>query len=385
MTLERERWRTEIDLRRRELALREREVDLKEREQRNRDAEFELKRREQASSSWRNPLTVAVLAAAVAATGNAVIAVVNGNLQRDLERSKAESERILEMVKTGDREEAAENLDFLVKSGLLSDPKLIARLNRFLDERAPGSGPSLPVVTVRGGVTFERSAALTRPLQQSLQSLLESYLTYFDELGFVRPEQDVTIRIAEQVVGLAQYNFVAGTISIDSRIADDLSIPLREVNHHLLWPGSRPHSGSELEVIESGLADYFACSFLNNPNLGEKAAEALDLDRDYIRTLTKDTAFTALARSAYPQRLYVGAEVWGGLFWEIRTNLGRSVADSLAADAWLQIRGEAAGPLPATAINRSFVETILGLADARGEPTVSSIRETLRDREFPLD
>ena len=116
-----------------------------------------------------------------------------------------------------------------------------------------------------------------------------------------------------------------------------------------------------------------------------KEREQRNRDAEFELKRREQAAFTALARSAYPQRLYVGAEVWGGLFWEIRTNLGRSVADSLAADAWLQIRGEAAGPLPATAINRSFVETILGLADARGEPTVSSIRETLRDREFPLD
>ena len=47
---DREKWRTEIDFRRREL-------ELKEREQANRDAEVEIKRKEQASSTWRSPLT----------------------------------------------------------------------------------------------------------------------------------------------------------------------------------------------------------------------------------------------------------------------------------------------------------------------------------------
>jgi hypothetical protein len=147
-TLEREQWLADLEIRRREIAIRERD-------QANRDAELTLKELEHRAAAWRNPLTVAIFAAAVAAACNAVVALVNGSLQRDLdekrqsseialERSKAESTRILEMIKTGDRDQAAGNLEFLLQSGLIADKQLSARLDNYLRTRKPGSGPSLP-------------------------------------------------------------------------------------------------------------------------------------------------------------------------------------------------------------------------------------------------
>jgi hypothetical protein len=113
--LDLEKWRFERESRERELA-------LKEREQANKDAELDLRRRDQRAATWRNPLTVAIFAAAVAGLSNAGVALVNGSLQRDLDRAKREAElnlektksesnRILEMIKTGDSEKAAGNLD----------------------------------------------------------------------------------------------------------------------------------------------------------------------------------------------------------------------------------------------------------------------------------
>lgn len=62
---------------------------------------------------------MAILAATLAAVGNAIVAVVNGLEQRQLERQKGEETRILEMIKTGDPDKAAENLKFLLDSGLI--------------------------------------------------------------------------------------------------------------------------------------------------------------------------------------------------------------------------------------------------------------------------
>src|SRR5947209_5523236 len=73
---EREKWRADFDMRGREVAVKE---------------------REQASSNWRSPIVVAIMAATAAAGGNAVVAIVNGTQQVNLENSKAESARILEM------------------------------------------------------------------------------------------------------------------------------------------------------------------------------------------------------------------------------------------------------------------------------------------------
>lgn len=69
-------------------------MPTKEKEQKIAESELKLKEREQAASSWRNPLVVAILAAAIAAAGNAGISVYNGRSQRQLESQKADQARV---------------------------------------------------------------------------------------------------------------------------------------------------------------------------------------------------------------------------------------------------------------------------------------------------
>jgi hypothetical protein len=134
---ERERWE-------REMAFREREVSIKEGDLSLREGELALKRREQASAGWRSPLIVAIMAATIAGVANALVAIVNGRLQRQLEDGRAEQTRVLEMIKTGDADKAAGNLQFLLDAGLIADPERTARIREFLKGRSPGSGPALP-------------------------------------------------------------------------------------------------------------------------------------------------------------------------------------------------------------------------------------------------
>ncbi|MBM9594120.1 trypsin-like serine peptidase [Roseitranquillus sediminis] len=137
----------------RELALRERELDLKA-------ADLDLRRHQNVSGGWRSPLVVAVLAATAAALGNAVVAIVGGMQERQLAAQEAEHARILEMIKTGDPDDAAANLDFLLAAGLIETPATVANLRRFLDERAPGTGPTLAASTpYLGGIVGADDAA----------------------------------------------------------------------------------------------------------------------------------------------------------------------------------------------------------------------------------
>lgn len=155
----------------REAAFREREVSVKEREIALRDAELALKRDEQAAAGWRSPLIVAIMAATLAGLSNAVITVVNGRLQRQLEDGRAEQTRVLEMIKTGDADKAAGNLQFLLDAGLIADPERATMLKEFLARRVPGSGPALPPQTTAGpylgGITGFDDAVPVDALPQS--------------------------------------------------------------------------------------------------------------------------------------------------------------------------------------------------------------------------
>lgn len=125
-----ERWAFERVMREREMALAERRL------------EHEIAsggRRE----GWASPLVVAVLAAAVAAGGNAVVSYVEGEQNRALEEQRAEYSRIQAMLEANDPDVAAENLDFLVQVGLVSDPDVLGGLKGYLGARSPGTGAVL--------------------------------------------------------------------------------------------------------------------------------------------------------------------------------------------------------------------------------------------------
>jgi hypothetical protein len=128
-SFEREKWSEEVRLKERELAIKEREVAAKEREVRR----------------FLNPVTASILAAGAAFGGNALVTYWNNNAQQNLERIKAEAQFIVEMIKTN-QNQAAENLDFLIQTGLISDDARRASLSTYLEKRKEGQGPALPVI-----------------------------------------------------------------------------------------------------------------------------------------------------------------------------------------------------------------------------------------------
>ena len=130
----------------------EREFALKEQQ-------FELERLAAHRARWFHPLVLAVIGAAVAAASNAYVAWFNGKEQRDLEEHradetrkveslKAEHARLLQVLRTNNADEAAQNLDFLLKVGLIFDQAIAPKLRTYLENRVKGTGPVLPAVPV---------------------------------------------------------------------------------------------------------------------------------------------------------------------------------------------------------------------------------------------
>jgi hypothetical protein len=138
--LERERWQAELRLKERELSLQEEELRFKQREEQR--------------SKWSNPLVLAVLAAALAAAGNAAVAYINGAAQRELEQARgegqktveetrAEAARILEVIKV-DPKLALRNLSFLTEVGLIQNSARRNAITEYVKKTSPSEGPSLP-------------------------------------------------------------------------------------------------------------------------------------------------------------------------------------------------------------------------------------------------
>ena len=113
-------------------------------EKRLREREIELRQREIDKSVWANPLFLAITAAVITATASLYVSIDNSRQQRELETLKAEHARILEAIKTGNPDKAAENLRFMLDTGLIRSAETVLRLREELSKRLPGRGPSLP-------------------------------------------------------------------------------------------------------------------------------------------------------------------------------------------------------------------------------------------------
>ena len=360
---EREKWRAETAVRTREVSAKERDI---------------------AGSKWRSPLVVAVLAAAAAAMGNAVVVIVNGSQQVALENSKAESARILEMTKTGDTEAAANNLNFLLAAGLIAEPDRVERVRAYLETRVPGAGPALPAAG--GRVSFDPTDALNADIKGTLEGVLKTYSQRLNALGL-----DSDDRVEIKYLSHADWPISAykppGTIVIDPKMAPDRSVLLREYNHHVLltrhkleWNGN-----GHFAAIESGLADYLACSFLNTPRYGEIAARVTNPDEPYFRNLANVESFSEFkARTERAKRavdpLYDGAKVWGALFWEMRSSLGREISDRIVVRAWQGVTW------PGDDITRpsAFSDALMAAAEREGPQFEEAVRGILQGRNFPL-
>jgi tetratricopeptide (TPR) repeat protein len=75
-----------------------------------------------------------------------------------LEQTKSKAARILEVVKTTDPDTAAENLKFLVETGLIADSNTRDQIPAYLNKRQPGQGVSLPSAQT---TDIDRDAAAT--------------------------------------------------------------------------------------------------------------------------------------------------------------------------------------------------------------------------------
>lgn len=109
---------------------------LKEMELRERElvvAELRLK------SDNRRNLLIGALVPIIVALMTILPSYLNSKNQQAMQRATFEANLIMESIKTGDPDQAAENLKFLTQSGLLTG-QTASQIEDFLVSRRPGSG-----------------------------------------------------------------------------------------------------------------------------------------------------------------------------------------------------------------------------------------------------
>ena len=218
--------------------------------------------------------------------------------------------------------------------------------------------------TVAEGIVFEASPLLTTDLQRRLETAFAGFQNYFRELGYKPSGKPVGVRVDSQLTDNAYYEGNENRIVLGANFAHDPDVLYREFSHHVLF---HPYQGSvqsegDIRGIESGLADYYPCSYTDDPRLGEQVAPVLQklygedsFNKPYIRNLDNAIKFSDLPPKS-PEQLT--GEVWGGAFWEMRRLLGQEKSDRLLFTIWRDFMESALVKKTGQAFVRLLLEVI---------------------------
>jgi hypothetical protein len=231
---------------------------------------------------------------------------------------------------------------------------------------------------------FEPSTALTPALQKELQSSLDAFQAYLAKLGYEPDTSHVGVFVDPALKDNVYYD--GNRIVLGEPLAKDTDAAFREYTHHALLAKTnwlREGMSNEQQAVESGLADYFACSFNDDPLFGEKSIHLFRQHPDYrgkaaIRNMKNDRTFDEAAIN--PELHNVG-EIWSGAFWEMRERLGQDVADRLLFTTWKAM----ASAEPHGDFGLAYAKKLLETAESsHGEQQSQLIRTIFKRRRLKL-
>jgi hypothetical protein len=191
-----------------------------------------------------------------------------------------------------------------------------------------------------------RTVRRVPPAPVSEDDALTRYKRYFADLGFedrTPPDVDVVDETPGSTFGY--YDPSQNRVVVLARVAEDLDVTLRQYSHHVLYAGgpmtdnsaTDSPPGRAVQAIESGLANYFVCSFNDEPRFARRAL-AMSGGRESDWSLDNNRSFTELSTSR-ADPLGDGT-IWGGAFWELRTRFGRAVTDRMLYRAWTALSAQ---------------------------------------------
>ncbi len=186
---------------------------------------------------------------------------------------------------------------------------------------------------------FEPSEDLSPELQSTLESSFSTLKSYLRKLGFPTEGGQIKIKVGTDFMqDNAYYEEAENRIVLGKNMVDDVEVLLRVYVHNILATSAKKLLGKTIienpvyRAVEIGLADYFTCSFTGDPLLGEISARKNG--RQSIRNLKNNRRFSEVSVATSPTYIWDVCEIWGGVFWNIRQELGKDDADKLIYTTW---------------------------------------------------
>jgi hypothetical protein len=329
--------------------------------------------------------------------------IKTGNL--DISKTvKAANEEMVKQVKKGGQDierklsDAEQTLKTLKTKGdsYLADYKNIeAQLVEVtaLAKKIPTITQNLDALTSKVDQIEEQinvdSSNISDNQKRDIISKLESFQKYFKGIGFTPPKGRIKVKVDTRDQSNASYNMKSNLLQIGSLLINDPDMIIHSYAHHALIGAKKQAWDSALldvNTIEAGLADYYTCSFKNDPRLGEKSIhvfrEQMGADtfpRPYLRNLDNNRSFKEVnPQDPMTTEPHNVGEIWGGAFWKLRSLLGQETADKLIFSTWIATELTAGFGL-------KFVKKLLELYKPTGpEKNENQIRSVFKERGLNL-
>jgi hypothetical protein len=157
-----------------------------------------------------------------------------------------------------------------------------------------------------------------------------NFKKFMFNIGFT-PQNNVNITTNKAYRTTMHYKHNENTIYLSTDLPRDYDAFMREYMHFVNRYG-QPGLWDRLEGVESGLGDYFPCSFNDSPEFDKFIARILKRPSGNLRNLDNSGRFDTLATN--PER-HVEGLVWGAAFWDLRKVLGNDAQGNHRADVLL--------------------------------------------------
>ena len=145
------------------------------------------------------------------------------------------------------------------------------------------------------------------------------------------------MEIPEKEYDNAHYDSTKNQIVAGKNFASS-DILYREYTHHALRKvrGKMGLAGDRQDAVESALADYYPCSYRNDPLLGREAAVSYRRISGFAKPSIRDLETTATLSDVKHERFspQTAGEIWAAAFWEMRKLLGQDATDRFLLQAW---------------------------------------------------
>lgn len=242
----------------------------------------------------------------------------------------AELEKQIEFRKANRLEVIRRRVDDLMKSVDAAEqeevkPRARRRVFRLEEKR-------------RTVLKYDDESGLNDKIKAETEDLLQPYMKHLNSIGFTLKPGQVTLRFQPDMNN-AHYYHNNLSIVMDPRVVVDKSVVRREYNHHALSVILGDQADAIFQScsgVESALADYLGCSFVDDPVVGKEFVAALSGadSNGILRTMDNERNFAQAGDNT--GRHNVG-EVLSGALWAMRKEIGKETLDPLLVKAWSQL------------------------------------------------